>query len=259
MSGPATASGERLVRVVGAARAALEARAGEIDDLNVFPVADGDTGTNMLITAVAVEQAAAATTGLPWPERCAALARAALMGARGNSGMILSQLVRGAAESLAGEDDLGGPALARALRRASETAYAAVRHPVEGTMLTVARRTAEGAEAAEGDGLEAVLDAALEGGRRGVAETPELLAVLREAGVVELGRARAWSSCWRAWAPGCWGARSPRPSTWAARASSRPTTSRRATATAPASSWRGRRSTSTRSRRRCCRWATACW
>jgi DAK2 domain fusion protein YloV len=189
MSGSATASGERLVRVVGAARAALEARAGEIDDLNVFPVADGDTGTNMLITAVAVEEAAAATTGLPLPERCAALARAALMGARGNSGMILSQLVRGAAESLAGEEDLGGAALARALRSASDTAYRAVRHPVEGTMLTVARRTAEAAEAtADGDrDLAAVLEAALEGGRAGVAETPELLEVLREAGVVDSG------------------------------------------------------------------------
>jgi hypothetical protein len=188
MSGPATASGERLVRVVGAARAALEARAGEVDDLNVFPVADGDTGTNMLITAVAVEQGAAATTGLPWTDRCAALARAALTGARGNSGMILSQLVRGAAESLAVEEgELGGPALARALRRASEAAYAAVRHPVEGTMLTVARRAAEAAEGAEGDDLEAVLEAALEGGRRGVAETPELLDVLREAGVVDSG------------------------------------------------------------------------
>ncbi len=190
MSGSATASGERLVRVVGAARAALEARAGEIDDLNVFPVADGDTGTNMLITAVAVEEAAAATTGLPWPERCAALARGALLGARGNSGMILSQIVRGAAESLAGRGgDLGGAAMARALRRASEAAYAGVRHPVEGTMLTVARRTAEAAEAAAGAGgdLEAVLEAALEGGRDGVAETPDLLEVLREAGVVDSG------------------------------------------------------------------------
>jgi hypothetical protein len=189
MSGSATASGERLVRVVGAGRAALEARAGEIDDLNVFPVADGDTGTNMLITAVAVEEAAAATTGLPWAERCPALARGALLGARGNSGMILSQLVRGAAESLAAEGDLGGAAMARALRRASEAAYAAVRHPVEGTMLTVARRTAAAAEAAAGAGgdLGAVLEAALEGGRDGVAETPDLLEVLREAGVVDSG------------------------------------------------------------------------
>jgi DAK2 domain fusion protein YloV len=188
MSGPATASGERLARVAGAARAALEARAGEVDDLNVFPVADGDTGANMLLTALAVEESAGATSGLPRPERCRALARAALMGARGNSGMILSQLVRGAADALgAGEGPLDGPALALALRRASDAADAAVRHPVEGTMLTVARRMADAAEAAPSGDIEAVLAAALEGGRRAVAETPGLLDVLRQAGVVDAG------------------------------------------------------------------------
>ena len=188
MSGAATVPGERVARVAGAARAALEARAGEVDDLNVFPVADGDTGTNMLLTALAVEEAAVATPGLPRPERCRALARAALTGARGNSGMILSQLVRGAADALAAERGrLGGAALARALRRASEAADAAVRHPVEGTMLTVARRAADAAEAAGAGGLEAVLAAALEGGRRAVAQTPQQLEVLREAGVVDAG------------------------------------------------------------------------
>ena len=188
MSGSATASGERLVRVVGAARAALEARAGEVDDLNVFPVADGDTGTNMLITAVAVEEAAAATTGLPWPDRCAALARAALMGARGNSGMILSQLVRGAAESLARggrprRRRAGAGPAARERRRLRRRAPPrrgddADRGPPHGR----GRRGRRGRR-----DLEAVLDAALEGGRDGVAETPELLEVLREAGVVDSG------------------------------------------------------------------------
>jgi DAK2 domain fusion protein YloV len=188
MSGAATVPGERVARVAGAARAALEARSGEVDDLNVFPVADGDTGTNMLLTSLAVEESAAATPGLPRPERCGALARAALAGARGNSGMILSQLVRGAAEALATErGPLDGAALARALRRASEAADAAVRHPVEGTMLTVARRAADAAEAAGSGGLEAVLAAALEGGRRAVAQTPDQLEVLREAGVVDAG------------------------------------------------------------------------
>jgi len=96
--------------------------------------------------------------------------------------------VRGAAESLSGEGgELGGGALSRALRRASSAAYAAVRHPVEGTMLTVARRAAEAAEGAGGADLGSVLEAALEGGRRGVAETPDLLDVLREAGVVDSG------------------------------------------------------------------------
>lgn len=188
MSGSATASGERLARVVSAARAALEARADEVDDINVFPVADGDTGTNMLLTAVAVEREAAATEGLTRDQRCAALARAALMAARGNSGMILSQLVRGAAESLAREEGaLDGAAVARALRAASEAADAAVRHPVEGTMLTVARLAAAGAESASARDPAAVLAAALDAGRRGVAETPALLDVLREAGVVDAG------------------------------------------------------------------------
>ena len=188
MTGPLTASGERVGRAIGAARAALEARAAEVDDLNVFPVADGDTGTNMLATATAVERAATATAGLPRAERCAALARAALVGARGNSGMILSQLVRGAAEVLgAGDGPVDGPAVARALRGASRAADAAVRRPVEGTMLTVARRAAEAAEESGAADAETVLAAALEGGRRGVEETPELLDVLREAGVVDSG------------------------------------------------------------------------
>ena len=182
------ASGERVGRAIGAARAALEARAAEIDDLNVFPVADGDTGGNMLATAVAVERAAVATAGLPRVERCAALARAALVGARGNSGMILSQLVRGAAEVLgAGDGPLDGPTVARALRAASEAADGAVRRPVEGTMLTVARRAAEAAESSDAADPETVLAAALAGGRRAVEETPELLEVLRAAGVVDSG------------------------------------------------------------------------
>jgi DAK2 domain fusion protein YloV len=188
MTGPVMASDERVGRAIGAARAALEARAAEVDDLNVFPVADGDTGSNMLATAAAVERAALATAGLPRAERCAALARAALVGARGNSGMILSQLVRGAAEVLAaGDGPVDGPTVARALRRASEAADAAVRRPVEGTMLTVARRAAEAAEESGAPDAETVLAAALAGGRRGVEETPELLEVLREAGVVDSG------------------------------------------------------------------------
>ena len=188
MTGPVMASDERVGRAIGAARAALEARAAEVDDLNVFPVADGDTGTNMLATAAAVERAATATAGLPRAQRCAALARAALVGARGNSGMILSQLVRGAAEVLGAEDaPVDGPTLARALRGASRAADAAVRRPVEGTMLTVARRVAEAAEASGAPDAETVLAAALAGGRRGVEETPELLEVLREAGVVNSG------------------------------------------------------------------------
>ncbi len=188
MTGPGIASAERVGRAVGAARAALEARAAEVNDLNVFPVADGDTGTNMLATAAAVERAALATTGLPRAQRCQALARAALVGAQGNSGMILSQLVRGAAEVLGADDaPVDGPTVARALRGASEAADAAVRRPVEGTMLTAARRAAEAAEQSGAADPETVLAAALAGGRRAVEETPELLEVLRQAGVVDSG------------------------------------------------------------------------
>ncbi len=191
MSGPRSAtlpaSAEDVARVLAGARAALAARVDEVNDLNVFPVADGDTGTNMLLTAAAVEEAAVATAGLARAERCAALTRAALVGARGNSGMILSQLVRGAVAALAGGGGpLDGPAVARALRGASDAAYASVPAPVEGTMLTVARRMAEAGEAA-GSAASEVLEAALEGGRVAVRETTDLLPVLRQAGVVDSG------------------------------------------------------------------------
>src|SRR5215467_10423990 len=120
----------------------LEANRGRLDDLNVYPVPDGDTGTNLALTVRAVVDALEAEG----PDDRAGLAhevsRAALMGARGNSGVILSQIVRGAADSLAGSDDL-----AAALRSASEAAYRAVKRPVEGTMLTAIRELAEEAEA----------------------------------------------------------------------------------------------------------------
>ena len=128
-TGPAAVSEEHLAEAVGRARAALAARADEVDLLNVFPVADGDTGVNMLRTASAVDEAARSTTDLPRAARCDALARAALMGAQGNSGMILSQLVRGAAEALAGGGEVDGAAVARAVRGASDAADAGLPSP----------------------------------------------------------------------------------------------------------------------------------
>jgi DAK2 domain fusion protein YloV len=178
---------DAVLAAVQLARATLEAQVDRVDDLNVFPVADGDTGANMLFTVRAVEDSAAATTGLPRADRCAALVQAALMGARGNSGMILSQIVRGAADALAaGEGAPDGAGIARALRAASDAAYAAVSHPVEGTMLTVARRAAGAAEASAGS-AGAVLEAAHAGARVGVEEGPDLLPVLREQGVYDAG------------------------------------------------------------------------
>lgn len=174
-----------LLSIVSAARAALESHAREINDLNVFPVADGDTGTNMLLTVQAVEAAAAGLTGTSTADRCEALARAAVLGARGNSGFILSQMVRGAADVIADAPILNGPTIAQALRGASDRAYATVPNPVEGTMLTVIRGMADGGDG--GGAVEQVLADALTAGRTSLAATEAMLPQLREAGVVDSG------------------------------------------------------------------------
>jgi DAK2 domain fusion protein YloV len=161
-----------------AALASLERSRQRIDDLNVYPVPDGDTGTNMTLTARAVVEELEQTNS---DERIALLkqiTRAALMGARGNSGVILSQIVRGACEALAVD-----ATLAKTFRSASDSAYRAVRKPVEGTMLSVIRELAEAAEAGAG------LPQLVRRGEEAVARTPEQLAVLREAGVVDAGGA----------------------------------------------------------------------
>ena len=139
----------RFRRVVSSAYASLEARRQEVNDLNVFPVADGDTGDNMAMTMRAVMEELDRLDGLEVDEvgrteLVQALARAALMGARGNSGVILSQIVRGAAEELASRPgELVDPVLvASAFARAADAAYESVREPAEGTMLTVFREMA---------------------------------------------------------------------------------------------------------------------
>ena len=140
---------ERFRRVVASAYASLEARRQEVNDLNVFPVADGDTGDNMAMTMRAVMEELDRLHGMSVDEvgrtqLVQALARAALMGARGNSGVILSQIVRGAAEELASRPgELVDPVLvASAFARAADAAYESVRDPAEGTMLTVFREMA---------------------------------------------------------------------------------------------------------------------
>ena len=169
---------ERVRELVDGARAAIEAHRHRIDDLNVYPVPDGDTGTNLTLTVRAISEALAGDG----PDDRAGLAkevsRAALMGARGNSGVILSQIVRGATDSLAETDDL-----ARAFRSASDAAYRAVKKPVEGTMLTAIRALADAAE--RGLTLPEIVAA----GDETVAQTREMLPVLREAGVVDAGAA----------------------------------------------------------------------
>ena len=168
----------RVRELVDGARAAIEAHRARIDDLNVYPVPDGDTGTNLTLTVRAVAEALAGDG----PDDRAGIAkevsRAALMGARGNSGVILSQIVRGATDSLAQSDDL-----ARAFRSASDAAYRAVKKPVEGTMLTAVRELAEAAES--GLSLSEIVAA----GDETVVRTREMLPVLREAGVVDAGAA----------------------------------------------------------------------
>jgi DAK2 domain fusion protein YloV len=204
---------ERFRRVVTAAYAYLEARRGEVNDLNVFPVADGDTGDNMAMTMRAVMEELDRLDGLMVDEigrtqLVQALARAALMGARGNSGVILSQIVRGAAEELASRPgELVDPVLvAAAFARAADAAYESVREPAEGTMLTVFREMAHstarqlahleeekrrlGPAATEErqDALLAeLLERVIEDGQNAVQRTPAQLEVLRESGVVDAG------------------------------------------------------------------------
>jgi uncharacterized protein len=169
---------KRVRELVNGARAAIEANRGRIDDLNVYPVPDGDTGTNLTLT---VREIAQSLDGDGSDERAAIakeVSRAALMGARGNSGVILSQIIRGATESLAASDDL-----AKAFRSASDAAYRAVKKPVEGTMLTAIRAMADAAE------QNADLASIIAAGDATVVKTREMLPVLTEAGVVDAGAA----------------------------------------------------------------------
>ncbi len=183
-------SGQDLRNMFQVATSWLEKNASDIDALNVFPVPDGDTGTNMLLTMrSSVEEAYRApdhsTAGV-----AQALAKGALLGARGNSGVILSQIWRGLAEGLAEKEVISGRDFVEALKMASRTAYSGVTKPVEGTILTVIKDVAKAAEAkvAEGaDDLSLVMEAAVQAAGESVARTPTLLSVLREAGVVDAG------------------------------------------------------------------------
>jgi uncharacterized protein len=171
--------------------ASLRADIDEVNALNVFPVPDGDTGTNMLATMRSALEHAGEVSGADRTVTTIvdALARGALMGARGNSGVILSQLMRGIAAGLKGRATVDGPALAEALEQGWKASVAAVAHPVEGTMLTVSREAAQAATAAAVNGarLEDVLEAAASAAKDAVLRTPEQLRVLADAGVVDAG------------------------------------------------------------------------
>jgi DAK2 domain fusion protein YloV len=186
----AEASSVDLRAVVAAGHAALKAHAAKIDALNVYPVPDGDTGTNMLLTLQSVLEEVSTSPNLRRVEAAKVVTRAALMGARGNSGVILSQILRGACEVLAGARTLNAETLAEAFAGAKERAYAAVQSPVEGTMLSVIKDVSAAArscvERGETDLLELLRVAALEA-HASVKRTPELLGILKEAGVVDAG------------------------------------------------------------------------
>ncbi len=181
--------GPGLLEAFRAAVANLEAHVEEINALNVYPVPDGDTGSNMLATVRAALEEADHVAGQPADRIGAAISFGALMGARGNSGVITSQIFRGMAEALGGKARFNGLDLAHAMSEGARTAYGAVAKPVEGTILTVIRESAAAAvAAAERDpDIESVLGATVEAAERSVARTPSLLAILREAGVVDSG------------------------------------------------------------------------
>jgi hypothetical protein len=197
-------------RWCGSGLAALRAHQDEIDELNVYPVPDGDTGTNLVLTLTSAQQALTqdGTPGRPEAADAAGdeppgagqggtrtplghalrlMARGALLGARGNSGVIVSQILRGMADALASTVTVRGADLARALRSASEAAYAAVTRPVEGTVLSVVAAAAEAAARTGSDDLLAVARAAATAASEALARTPQQLPVLARAGVVDAG------------------------------------------------------------------------
>ncbi|PRH78098.1 dihydroxyacetone kinase [Streptomyces solincola] len=161
----------------------------EIDAINVYPVADGDTGTNLYLTAESAREAVEAAAGAGFGETVRAMAHGALIGARGNSGTILAQLLRGMAGVLAAAagEECSGELLARGLAEAAREARRAVAHPVEGTILTVASAAARACEKARGENPAAVARTAYEGARAALEATPGQLAALERAGVVDAG------------------------------------------------------------------------
>jgi DAK2 domain fusion protein YloV len=181
--------GAGLLAAFRAAAENLAAHVEEVNALNVFPVPDGDTGSNMLATVQAALAEAEAVDD-PSADRVAqAISFGALMGARGNSGVISSQIFRGMADGLGGKHRFSGADLAHSLTQGAATAYKAVAKPVEGTILTVVREAAAAAVSAAdaGGDLEDVLTAAVDAAREAVAKTPSLLPILRDAGVVDAG------------------------------------------------------------------------
>jgi DAK2 domain fusion protein YloV len=182
-------NGQQWKLMMRAGARALELKKSEVDALNVFPVPDGDTGTNMNLTIQSAVKDAEKTSGESVAEVAAAVSMGSLMGARGNSGVILSQLLRGIAKGLEGQKVVSAQQIAQALQSGVDTAYKAVMKPVEGTILTVSREMAKGALTRAkqgGNPIETFKEAYLKG-QQTLAKTPDMLPTLKQAGVVDAG------------------------------------------------------------------------
>ena len=187
MESPQRLAADDLVAVMRAFRDALRSHQEVINRLNVYPVPDGDTGTNMALTMESVVTEMDGLGDRPdMAATCKAISHGSLMGARGNSGVILSQVLRGLTGVWSQSEAVGPAEMASSLAAASDAAYQAVMKPVEGTILTVARACAEGASRAS-SGLAEVLEAARSEGAAALERTPEMLPVLKKAGVVDAG------------------------------------------------------------------------
>ncbi|MGM9903527.1 MAG: DAK2 domain-containing protein [Enterococcus sp.] len=182
-------SASQFQEMVQAGANRLQKNAEYVNSLNVFPVPDGDTGTNMNLSMTSGAKAVVDSSSDKVGELAALLSKGLLMGARGNSGVILSQLFRGFSKQIPDVTVLTAPELAAAFTHGVETAYKAVMKPVEGTILTVAREAAKAGEkkAKATDDVIEVMTAVVKGGRRALAKTPDLLPVLKEVGVVDSG------------------------------------------------------------------------
>lgn len=182
-------NGQKWKLMMRAGARALELKKHEVDALNVFPVPDGDTGTNMNLTIQSAVKDSEKTNGDSVAEVAAAVSMGSLMGARGNSGVILSQLLRGIAKGVEGQRNVSAQQIAQALQTGVDTAYKAVMKPVEGTILTVSREMAKGAliRAKQGGNPLEILREAYLRGQQTLAKTPEMLPTLKQAGVVDAG------------------------------------------------------------------------
>jgi len=182
-------NGQDLADMLKAGCANLELHKEKVNALNVFPVPDGDTGTNMYLTLLATVKEVDKEKSSSIGKVAQAMAKGSLMGARGNSGVILSQVFRGMAKYLNAKEEIEAKELAKSLQAGCDTAYRAVMKPVEGTILTVIKEIAKAAVAAAGNGMDVLgtLRAGVEQGRRTLAKTPQMLPILREAGVVDAG------------------------------------------------------------------------